>query len=157
MTHGKIIEHRTGKENQYGYRLAPGIRFCFQGGNGSVVKIWDFKTTGISLCQGGGTRWQAGSSARPEDCLHGQAIGKSYRAIAAIRPIPRSIDKRSGHRGLNSLSSGRLEAWSSRRKRKESLSWNIVLTGCHHVRSAKHTSFSCLRKAGAPVPGKKIL
>ena len=157
MTHGQIIEHRTGNENQYGYRLAQRIRFSFRGGNSSVDTLWDLKATGVSLCEGGGSRRQAGSSARPEDCLHGQAAGKSHRGIAAIRPIQRSIVKRSGHRGLNSLSPRRLEAWSNRRKRKESLSWNIVLTGCHHVRSAKHTSFSCLRKAGAPVPGKKIL
>jgi hypothetical protein len=148
MTHEQIIEHRTGKESQYGYRLAHEIRLCFRSGNSPINPMWNLQAPGISVCQGGGSRWQTGSCARPEDSLHGEVIRKSFTGITAIRSIQGTNVKRSGHRGLDGLAPQRLEAWSDRGKRKDPLSWNIVLTGCHHVRSAKHTSFSSLRKVG---------
>jgi hypothetical protein len=148
MTHGQVIKYRTSKESQYGYRLAQGIRFCFRGGNSSVNPMWDLQAPGIPLCQGCGSSRPAGSSAGPEDSLHGKAVRKSRRGTTAIRSIQGSNVKRSGHRGPEGLALQRLETWSDRGKRKDPLSWSIVLTDCHHVRSAKRTSFSCLKKDG---------
>jgi hypothetical protein len=148
MTHGQIIKYRTGKKSQYGNQLAEGIRLCFRGGKRFVNPMWNIQAPGIPLCQGGRSCWPTGASARPEDCLHGEVVRKSLTGITAIRSIQGSNVKRSGHRGPEGLALQRLETWSDRGKRKDPLSWSIVLTDCHHVRSAKRTSFSCLKKDG---------
>ena len=151
MTYGQVIKYRMGKESQYGNRLVEEIRLCFRGGKRAVNPMWNIQAAGIPLCQGGRSRRPTGSGARPEDCLHGEVIGKSLTGITAIRSIQGSNVKRSGHRGIKGLSLQRVEAWSDRGKRKDPLSWNIVMTGCHQVRSAKRTSFWCLKKVGLPV------
>ena len=148
MTYGEVIKYRTGKESQYGNRLAEEIRLCFQSGKRSVNPMWNIQAAGIPLCQGGRSRRPTGSSARPEDCLYGEVIRKSLRGITTIRSIQGSNVKRRGHRGIKGLSLQKVEAWSDQGKRKDPLSWNIVMTGCHHIRSAKCTSFWCLKKVG---------
>lgn len=149
MTHGKIFQHRTGQENQYGNQLAQGTQFHCRGGSSPVSQIRDIETTGVSLCEGGRVCRQTGSSAGPEDSLHGQTLPKSYADVTSICSIQRTNIKRSGHTGPGGFTLQRSEAWLSRGERFEKLSWNTSLTDCQHEKSAKHTRFSFLIKLGA--------
>jgi hypothetical protein len=136
------------KENQYGNRLSQGIQFVCRGCSSPVSPIRDIEATGVSLCEGGRVCRQTDSSAGSEDCLHGQTLPKSYADVTAICPIQGANIKRSGHTGLGGFTLQRSEAWLSRGKGFEKLSWNTALTDCQHEKSAKHTRFSSLTKLG---------
>lgn len=149
MTHGKIFQHRTGQEDQYGNHLSQGIQFSCRGSSSPVSQIRNIEATGISLYEGGRVCRQTGSRAGSEDCLHGQTLPKSYADVKAICPIQGANIKRSGHTSLGGFTLQRSEAWLSRGKEFEKLSWNIALTDCQHEKSGKHTRFSSLIKLGA--------
>ncbi len=149
MTHDKVYQYRTRKENQYGSRLSQGIRFACRGCSRPVIPIRNIEATGVSLCEGGRVCRQKNTSARSEGCLHGQTLPKSYAGVTAICPIQGTNAKRSGHTGLGGFSLQRSEAWLSRGKGFEKLSLNTVLTDCQHEKSGKHTRFSSLTKLGA--------
>jgi hypothetical protein len=148
MTHGKVYQYRTRKENQYGSRLSQGIRFACRGCSRPIIPIRNIEATGISLCEGSRVYRQKNTSARSEGCLHGKTLSKSYAGAAAICPIQGANAKRSGHTGLGGYSLQRSEAWLSRGKGFEKLSLNTVLTDCQHEKSGKHTRFSSLTKFG---------
>jgi len=148
MTHDKVYQYRTGKENQYGSRLSQGIRFACRGCSRPVFPIRNIEATGVSLCEGGRGCRQKNPSARSEGCLHGQTLPKSYVGSAAICPIQGANVKRSGHTGLGGFSLQRSEAWLIRGKGFEKLSLNTVLTDCRHEKSGKHTRFLSLTKFG---------
>lgn len=149
MTHGKIFQHRTSQESQYGNQLAQRTQFHCRGGSSPVSQIRDIEATGVSLSEGGRVCRQTDSSAGSEDCLHGQTLPKSYADITAICPMQGTDIKRSGHTGLGGFTLQRSEAWLSRGKGFEKLSWNTALTDCQHEKSGKHTRFSSLIKLGA--------
>lgn len=149
MTHDKVYQYRTCKENQYGSRPSQGIRFACRGCSRPVIPIRNIEATGVSLCEGGRVCRQENTSARSKDCLHGQTLPKSYAGAAAICPIQGTNAKRSGHTGLGGFSLQRSEAWLNRGKGFEKLSLNTVLTDCQHEKSGKHTRFSSLTKFGA--------
>ena len=149
MTHDKVYQYRTRKENQYGSLLSQGIRLACRGCSRVVIPIRDIEATGVSLCEGGRVCRQTDSSAGSEGCLHGQTLPKSYTIVTAICPIQGTNIKRSGHTGLGGVSLQRSEAWISLKKGFEKLSWNTALTDCQHEKSGKHTRFSSLTKPGA--------
>lgn len=150
MTYDKVFKYGTCKESQYGHRPAQGIRFFCRDGNKSINSLWGLETAGVSLCERGRVCRQTDTDTGPEDCLHGQALRKSYAGDSPIRPIQGPNVKRNCQRGYRSLTRQRPGEWQNQRKRKEQLSWNIALTGCHHARSARHTSFLFLIKVGLP-------
>jgi hypothetical protein len=155
MTHDKIYQYRTRKENQYGSLFSQGIRFACRGCSRPVIPIRDIEATGVSLCEGGRVCRQKNTSARSEGCLHGQTLPKSYVGVTEICPIQGTNAKRSGHTGLGGFSLQRSEAWLSRGKGFEKLSLNTVLTDCQHEKSGKHTRFSSLTKFGVRALGKE--
>lgn len=148
MTYDKIFQHRTSQENQYGNRLSQEIQFACRGCSCPVSPIRDIEATGVSLYEGGRICRQRDSSAGSEDCLHGQTLSESYAGVTAICPVQRADIKRSGHTGLGGFTLQRSEAWLSRGKGFEKLSWNTALTDCQHEKSAKHTRFLSLTKLG---------
>lgn len=150
MTYDKIFQYGTCKESQYGYEFAQRIRFAIRDSNNSINPIRDLEATGVSLREGGRVCRQTYSNTRPEDCLHGQALRKSCAGDPPIRPIKGTNVKRNSNRGFGSFTLQRSEEWLSQGKRKEQLSWNIALTGCHYARSARHTSFLSLINVGVP-------
>jgi len=150
MTYAKVFKYGTCKESQHGYQLAQRIRFFFRDSKKSIIPLRGLETASVSVCENGRVRWHTNSNTRKKDCLHGQTLRKSHAGITPIRPIPRANIKRSGHRSSRGLTLQRSEEWLTQRKRKEQLSWNIVLTGYRHARSAKHTGFLSLIKVGVP-------
>jgi len=148
MTHDKVYQYRTRKENQYSSWLSQGIRFACRGCRRPVIPIRNIEATGVSLCEGSRDCRQENTSARSEGCLHGQTVSESYVGAAAICPIQGTNAKRSGHTGLRGFSLQRSEAWLSQGKGFEKLSLNTVLTDCQHEKSGKHTRFSFLTKFG---------
>ena len=156
MTYEKIFQYRTCPTGQRRNRLAQGIQSSHRGGIGTGNPIRDIEAAGVSLRKGGRCCWQTDSGAGPEDRLYRQAFQKSYTSIAAICSIQGANVKRSCHKGIGSLSLQRSEAWLSRGKRIDQLSWNTVLTGCQHGKSAKHTSFLSLAKFGVRVMEKTL-
>jgi hypothetical protein len=155
MTHGKVYQYRTRKENQCGRRLSQGIRFDCRSCSRPVIPIRNIEATGVSLCEGGRVCRQKNTSSRSEGCLHGQTLSKSYASVTAICPIQGTNAKRSGHTCLGSFSLQRSEAWLSRGKGFEKLSLNTVLTDCQHEKSGKHTRFLSLTKFGVRALGKQ--
>ena len=150
MTHDKIFQYGTCKESQYGYQFAQKIRFSFGDSNNSVIPIRDLEAAGISVHKRGRVCRQSDSCARPEDSLHCQTLRKSYARHTTLCPIEGANDKRSSYRSFGILTLQRSEEWRSQRERREQLSWNIVLTGWHHVRSARRTIFLSLTNIGVP-------
>lgn len=152
MTYEKIFQYGTSSADQQRNRFAQGILGSYRSGIGIVKSIQDIETAGVSLCEGGRCGWRTDSGAGPEDRLYRQAFQKSYTSITSICSIQGANVERSRHKGIGSLSlQQRSEAWLSRGKRIDQLSWNTALTGCRHEKSAKHTSFSSLAKFGARV------
>ena len=148
MTHDKVYQYRTCKENQYGSRPSQRIRFDCRGCICFVIPIRNVEATGVSLCKGGRVCRQENTSARSESCLHGQTLPKSYAGDTAICPIQGTNAKRSGHPGPGGFSLQRSEEWLSRGKGFEKLKLNTVLTDCQHEKSGKHTRFLFLTKLG---------
>lgn len=148
MTHDKVYQYRTCKENQYGSCLSQGIRFACPGCRRPVIPIWNIEATGVSLCEGSRDGRQKNTGARSEGCLHSQALPKSYAGAATICPIQGANTKRSCHTGLGGFSLQGSEAWLSRGKGFEKLSLNTALTDCQHEKSGKHTRFLFLKKFG---------
>ena len=149
MTHDKVYQYRTGEENQCGTRLSQGISVCYRRCVCPVIPIWDIEATGVSLCEGGPVCRKKNTSTRSEGRIHGQTFPRSYAGVAAICPTQRTNAKRSGHKGFGSFSLQRSEAWLSRGKGFEKLSWSTVLTDCQREKSGKHTRFSSLKRLGA--------
>lgn len=156
MTYDKIFQYRTCPTGQHRNRLAQETRGSDRGGIGTGNPIRNIEAAGVSLREGGRCCRQADSSARPEDRLYRQNFRKSNTSITSICSSQGANAKRSRHKGLRSLSLQRSEAWLSRGKRIDQLSWNTVLTGCQHGKSAKHTSFSSLAKYGVRAMAKTV-
>ena len=155
MTHDKVYQYRTRKENQYGSLLSQGIRLAFRGCSRAVIPIRNVETTSLSLREGGRICRQKNTGAGSEGCLHGQTLPKSYVGVTEICSIQGTNAKRSGHTGLRGFSLQRSEAWLSGGKGFEKLSLNTVLTDFQREKSGKHTRFLSLAKLGARAQEKQ--
>ena len=113
MTYDKIFKYGTCKESQYGYRLAQKIRFFCRDGNYAVIPVRNLEAAGVSLRKGGRVCRQSNSGTRPEDCLHGQALRKSYTGNTPIRRIKGQTMSEVVYGGLGSLTLQRSEEWLS--------------------------------------------
>src|SRR4030042_6375394 len=141
MTYEKIFNVRAYTANQCCTYIDKEIQNFVKGKQSTIRKVWDLKTTGLSIYSRSNEGWGTDTNSRHKDCFYSQAIPETGKGTSTICKVQGSKIKRYSYTCTGSFTSQGSLKWRKGKNRIEISNWNTLLIDCHPKRSFKPTGF----------------